>query len=309
MIYTVTLNPSLDACVSVKDFQIGKTNRTEEENIIAGGKGINVSKVLKNLGMESIAWGFLAGFTGEEIQRQLEKVGLTTDFVKVSEGISRINWKLTSIEGTEINGQGPDISPEEAEAFLRKTEVLQKGDVLFLSGSIPTSLPKDFYEKIMKRIEDVEALVILDTAGESLMRGLAHAPFLIKPNHHELGELFHVEIGRLVEAAGYAYKLQEKGAKNVLVSFGGKGAVLLTEDGQVFSAKAPEGKVLNTVGAGDAMLAGFLTGWMQTKDYAYAFRMAVATGSASAFSKGFATKEEINELLPQIICRKECTWL
>lgn len=308
MIYTVTLNPSLDACVSVKDFQIGKTNRTEEESIIAGGKGINVSKVLKNLGMESVAWGFLAGFTGEEIQRQLENENLATDFVKVSEGISRINWKLTSIEGTEINGQGPYISDEEAEAFLQKTEALKKGDILFLSGSIPPSLPKDFYEQIMQRVKDKEALVILDTSGESLMRGLAHEPFLIKPNHHELGELFHVEIERLEDAAGYAYKLQEKGAKNVLVSFAGKGAVLLTEDGQVFSAKAPEGKVLNTVGAGDAMLAGFWAGWMKTKDYEYAFQMAVATGSASAFSKGFATKEEINELLTQIICKKESTW-
>lgn len=308
MIYTVTLNPSLDACVSVKDFQIGKTNRTEEESIIAGGKGINVSKVLKNLEVESVAWGFLAGFTGEEIQRQLERENLATDFVKVSEGISRINWKLTSIEGTEINGQGPCISDEEAELFLQKMEALKKGDILFLAGSISPSLPKDFYEQIMQRVKDKEALVILDTSGESLIRGLSHAPFLIKPNHHELGELFRVEIERMEEAAGYAYKLQEKGAKNVLVSFGGKGAVLLTEDGQVFSAKAPEGKVLNTVGAGDAMLAGFWAGWMQTMDYEYAFRMAVAAGSASAFSKGFATKEEINELLTQIICKKESTW-
>lgn len=307
MIYTVTLNPSLDAFCLVKDFKTGKTNRTDAEYIFAGGKGINVSKVLKNLGIESVALGFLAGFTGEEIQRQLEEDGLSTDFVKVAEGISRINWKLVSIEGTEINGQGPKISTEEAEAFLNKLESLQKGDILFLSGSIPPSLSKDFYEQIMNRVKGTGASVILDTIGEGLLKGLYHTPFLIKPNHHELGELFQVEIEGTEDAIFYGHKLQEAGAENVLISMAGKGAVLLTLDGQIFTTEAPKGEVRNTVGAGDAMLAGFMAGWLETGDYGYALRMAVATGSASAFSRGFATKEEIYTLLPQIVCRQENT--
>lgn len=305
MIYTVTLNPSLDAFCSVKDFQTGKTNRTDAEYIFAGGKGINVSKVLKNLGLESVALGFLAGFTGEEIQRQLEADGLSTDFVKVEEGISRINWKLVSIEGTEINGQGPKISAEEAEAFLQKLESLQKGDILFLSGSIPASLPGDFYEQIMDRVKEAGGSVILDATGESLLKGLSHNPFLIKPNHHELGELFQVEIEGTEDAIFYGHKLQEAGAENVLVSLAGKGAVLLTGDGQILSADAPQGEVHNTVGAGDAMLAGFLAGWLETRAYEHALRMAVATGSASAFSERFATKEEIYTILQQIVCRQE----
>lgn len=305
MIYTVTLNPSLDAFCSVKDFQTGKTNRTDAEYIFAGGKGINVSKVLKNLGIESVALGFLAGFTGEEIQRQLEADGLSTDFVKVEEGISRINWKLISIEGTEINGQGPKISAEEAEVFLQKLENFQKRDILFLAGSIPASLPGDFYEQIMDRVKGTGASVILDTIGEGLLKGLSHNPFLIKPNHHELGELFQVEIRGAEDAIFYGHKLQEAGAENVLVSLAGKGAVLLTGDGQILSAEAPQGEVHNTVGAGDAMLAGFMAGWLETGDYEYALRMAVATGSASAFSRGFATKGEIDRLLPLIRSKKE----
>lgn len=305
MIYTVTLNPSLDAFCSVRDFQTGKTNRADAEYIQAGGKGINVSKVLKNLGMESVALGFLAGFTGAEIQRQLEEDGLVTDFVKVKEGISRINWKLTSIEGTEINGQGPSISTEEAEAFLQKLGCLQKGDILFLSGSIPASLQSDFYEKIMECVKAIGVSVILDTVGENLLKGLSYHPFLIKPNHHELGELFHVEIKEREDAIVYGRKLQAAGAENVLVSLGGNGAVLLTLDGQMFTAEAPKGEVCNTVGAGDSMLAGFMCGWLETGDYEQAFRLAVATGSASAFSRGFATKEEIDRLLPLIRSKKE----
>lgn len=305
MIYTVTLNPSLDVFCSVRDFQTGKTNRTDAEYILAGGKGINVSKVLKNLGMESVALGFLAGFTGEEIERQLEEDGLTADFVKVKEGISRINWKLTSIEGTEINGQGPSISPEEAEVFLQKLGCLQKGDILFLSGSIPASLQGDFYETIMERVKVIGVSVILDTVGENLLKGLSYHPFLIKPNHHELGEMFHVEIKKREDAIVYGRKLQEAGAENVLVSLGGNGAVLLTLEGQMFTAEAPKGEVCNTVGAGDAMLAGFMCGWLKTGDYEQAFRLAVATGSASAFSRGFATKEEIDSLLPLIRSKKE----
>ena len=300
MIYTVTLNPSLDAFVSVKDFQTGKTNRADEEYILAGGKGINVSKVLKNLGLKSVALGFLAGFTGTEIQRLLEEDGLITDFVWLQEGSSRINWKLISIEGTEINGQGPEILEEEAEVFLQKLKYLQKEDILFLSGSIPASLPSDYYEKIMEHVKLNGVSVILDTNGEGLMRGLSHKPFLIKPNHHELGELFRVEIVDKEDAIFYGQKLKQAGAENVLISMAGKGAVLLASDGQIFTAEAPQGDVRNTVGAGDAMLAGFMAGFLETGDYEKAFRMAVATGSASAFSKGFATKETIHKLLPFI---------
>lgn len=309
MIYTVTLNPSLDAYASVKDFRIGRTNRTEEESIIAGGKGINVSKVLKNLGLESVAFGFVAGFTGEEIERQLNESNIVADFVKLTEGISRINWKLISMEGTEINGQGPNISSKEAETFLQKLQYLQKGDILFLSGSIPTSLPKDFYEQIMNRVKESEVLVILDATGESLLNALLHKPFLIKPNHHELGEVFRTEISGREDAIVYGRKLQEAGAENVLVSLAGEGAVLLTLDGRIFTVQAPKGVVCSTVGAGDAMVAGFMTGWMETGDYEYALRLAVATGSASAFTKGFAGKEEIYNLLPQISSKQENTYL
>lgn len=309
MIYTVTLNPSLDALVSVKDFQIGKTNRTDAESIIAGGKGINVSKVLKKLGLESVAIGFVAGFTGAEIERQLKDCGIIADFVNVVEGISRINWKLISIEGTEINGQGPIISNKETEEFLQKLQYLQKGDILFLSGSIPPSLPRDFYEQIMKQVKETKAMVILDTTGDALLNGLSNKPFLIKPNHHELGEVFHTEISGREDAIVYGRKLQEAGAENVLVSLAGEGAVLLTLDGRIFTVQAPKGVVCSTVGAGDAMLAGFMAGWIETRDYEYALRLAVATGSASAFTKGFAGKEEIYNLLPQISSKQENTYL
>lgn len=243
MIYTVTFNPSLDYIVSVDDFQLGKTNRTASELMFAGGKGINVSIVLKNLGLDSTALGFTAGFTGEEIAKRLEADGIRTDFVNVPEGISRINVKLKNIDGTEINGMGPKIGPEELGKLLAQLEKLEAGDVLVLAGSIPKSMPDDIYRGILKRLDGKNILTVVDATGELLVNVLKYHPFLIKPNNHELGELFDVEIATKEQAAPYARKLQEKGAKNVLVSMGGQGAVFLSETGELFMAEAPKGEL------------------------------------------------------------------
>lgn len=302
MIYTVTLNPSLDYIVKVKDFHTGRTNRTEAERICAGGKGINVSLVLKALGVESVAWGFLAGFTGAEIQRQLDEAGVQTDFVTVTEGNSRINWKLTEQEGTEINGQGPEISDIEAGKLLQKCRCLKAGDILFLSGSLPGSLHGDFYGQIMDIASENGATVILDAGGNALLQGVSHEPYLIKPNHYELGEIYGKELQTVEEVIPYGQKLQDAGAKNVLISLAGAGAVLLTENGQVIRANAPQGVVKNAVGAGDAMLAGFMVGIINSGSFFTALQLAVATGSASAFSEAFATMEEIDRILPMVKC-------
>lgn len=304
MIYTVTFNPSLDYIVSVDDFQLGKTNRTASELMFAGGKGINVSIVLKNLGLDSTALGFTAGFTGEEIAKRLEADGIRTDFVNVPEGISRINVKLKNIDGTEINGMGPKIGPEELGKLLAQLEKLEAGDVLVLAGSIPKSMPDDIYRGILKRLDKKNILTVVDATGELLVNVLKYHPFLIKPNNHELGELFDVEIATKEQAAPYARKLQEKGAKNVLVSMGGQGAVFLSETGELFMAEAPKGELKNSVGAGDSMVAGFITGWMQKGSYEHAFRMGVSTGSASAFSDNFATKQEVEAVYEKCEVKK-----
>lgn len=304
MIYTVTFNPSLDYIVSVDDFQLGKTNRTASELMFAGGKGINVSIVLKNLGLDSTALGFTAGFTGEEIAKRLEADGIRTDFVNVPEGISRINVKLKNIDGTEINGMGPKIGPEELGKLLAQLEKLEAGDVLVLAGSIPKSMPDDIYRGILKRLDKKNILTVVDATRELLVNVLKHHPFLIKPNNHELGDLFDVEIATKEQAAPYARKLQEKGAKNVLVSMGGQGAVFLSETGELFMAEAPEGELKNSVGAGDSMVAGFITGWMQKDSYEHAFRMGVSTGSASAFSDNLATKQEVEAVYEKCEVKK-----
>lgn len=304
MIYTVTFNPSLDYIVSVDDFQLGKTNRTASELMFAGGKGINVSIVLKNLGLDSTALGFTAGFTGEEIAKRLEADGIRTDFVNVPEGISRINVKLKNIDGTEINGMGPKIGPEELGKLLAQLEKLEAGDVLVLAGSIPKSMPDDIYRGILKRLDKKNILTVVDATRELLVNVLKHHPFLIKPNNHELGDLFDVEIATKEQAAPYARKLQEKGAKNVLVSMGGQGAVFLSETGELFMAEAPEGELKNSVGAGDSMVAGFITGWMQKDSYEHAFRMGVSTGSASAFSDNLATKQEVEAVYAKCEVKK-----
>lgn len=300
MIYTVTFNPSLDYIVSVADFKLGLTNRTNSELILPGGKGINVSIILNHLGFESTALGFVAGFTGKEIVKEIENLGITSDFISTPDGISRINVKLKSIDGTEINGMGPDISPEKVEELMKKLDVLGEGDVLVLAGSIPASMPDDMYSRIMKRLDGRGILFFVDATGDLLKNVLKYHPFLIKPNNHELGELFGVELKKRDEVVPYAKKLQEMGARNVLVSMAGEGAVLVAEDGSVCSGPAPKGELVNAVGSGDSMVAGFLAGWMEKQDFRHAFYMGVSSGSASAFSEYLATKEEIMALYERI---------
>lgn len=296
MIYTVTFNPSLDYIVSVNDFQLGLTNRTDSELILPGGKGINVSTILMNLGIDSTAFGFAAGFTGEEIIREVEAMGIRSDFIKIDSGISRINLKLKNIDGTEINGSGPEISEEKIEELLRKLDILGEGDILVLAGSIPASMPADMYSTIMERLQHKNVTFIVDATKDLLINVLKYKPFLIKPNNHELGELFDVKLTTREEVIPYGKKLQKQGARNVLISMAGEGAVLVAEDGSVYEAPAPKGTLVNAVGAGDSMVAGFTAGWIEKKDYRHAFYMGVSAGSASAFSEYLATKEEIMDL-------------
>lgn len=299
MIYTVTFNPSLDYIVSVKDFRTGIVNRTMDEIIFPGGKGINVSMVLKNLGYDNTAMGFMAGFTGEAICSMLQKKGVTTDFITVEKGVSRINVKLRSDEETEINGQGPEIEAKDIDKLYRKLDLLEDGDTLVLAGSIPDVMPQSIYMDIMKYLEKKNIYIVVDATRDLLVNVLAYSPFLIKPNNYELGEIFGVEIKNKDDVVAYAKKLQEKGARNVLVSMAGDGAVLVTEDGNEFRAEAPKGKVVNSVGAGDSMVAGFIAGFLSTREYMQAFKLGVCTGSASAFSEELATKKEVEELLKQ----------
>ena len=301
MIYTVTFNPSLDYIVSVKDFKLGLTNRTDSELMLPGGKGINVSIVLKNLGIDNTALGFVAGFTGEEVVKRLEKFGVKNGFLEIPEGFTRINVKLKSIDGTEINGQGPSISEEKIEQLMTRLDEMGEGDVLFLSGSIPASMPDDTYQKIMERLKGKGVLISVDATQELLLKVLPYHPFLIKPNNHELGEIFGVELKTRESVVPYGKKLQEMGAENVLVSMAGEGAVLIASDGQVYDAPAPKGILKNGVGAGDSMVAGFMAGWLERKEYRHAFCMGVAAGSASAFSEQLAVKEEIDQVYEQVI--------
>jgi len=301
MIYTVTFNPSLDYIVSVDDFKLGLTNRTSSELILPGGKGTNVSTVLKNLGFESTALGFVAGFTGNEIVKRLNDMGIESDFISIENGISRINLKLKSIDGTEINGAGPDISEEKVNELMDKLNQLKEGDVLVLAGSIPSSMSDNIYRDIMADLKDRGVMIIVDATKDLLLNVLEYHPFLIKPNNHELGEIFDVKLTTREEVIPYGRKLQEKGARNVLVSMAGEGAVLIAEDGQVFDTPAPKGKLINGVGAGDSMVAGFVAGWIEKQDYEYAFHMGVASGSASAFSENLATKEEIINVYNQVM--------
>ena len=301
MIYTVTFNPSLDYIVSVDDFKLGLTNRTSSELILPGGKGTNVSTVLKNLGLESTALGFVAGFTGNEIVKRLNDMGIKSDFISIENGISRINLKLKSIDGTEINGAGPDISEDKVNELMDKLNQLKEGDVLVLAGSIPSSMSDNNYRDIMADLKDRGVMIVVDATKDLLLNVLEYHPFLIKPNNHELGEIFNVKLTTREEVIPYGRKLQEKGARNVLVSMAGEGAVLIAEDGQVFDAPAPKGKLINGVGAGDSMVAGFVAGWIEKQDYEYAFHMGVASGSASAFSENLATKEEIINVYNQVM--------
>lgn len=297
MIYTVTFNPSLDYIVTVNDFRMGVVNRTSREILFPGGKGVNVSMVLKNLGCESTALGFAAGFTGQELTRLLEEKGITADFIHVKNGTSRINVKLRAQKETEINGQGPRIAGEDIQRLYKKLDGLQDGDILVLAGSIPDTMPGSMYMDIMQHLQDKRLNIVVDATKDLLVNVLPYRPFLIKPNNHELGEIFHTIITDKDEVVRYAKALQEKGVRNVLVSMAGEGAVLVTEDGKEYRTEAPKGTVVNSVGAGDSMVAGFLYGYLTEGDYEKAFRYGVCTGSASAFSEELATKEEVFALL------------
>ena len=300
MIYTVTFNPSLDYIVSVDDFKLGLTNRTSSELMLPGGKGINVSTVLMNLGIENTALGFTAWFVGKEIIRRLHEMGVKSEFIQISEGVSRINLKLKSIDGTEINGAGPVISKDKVEELMKKLEELGEGDVLFLAGSIPSSMPDDMYEQIMARLDGKGVMIVVDATKDLLVNVLKYHPFLVKPNNHELGEIFGKVLESEADIVEYAKKLQEMGAGNVLISMAGDGAILVTEDGTVSSKKPPKGTVVNSVGAGDSMVAGFLAGYLKTGDYGYALKLGTASGGATAFSHGIGSREKIMELFTQL---------
>ena len=296
MIYTVTFNPSLDYIVGTEGFQLGNTNRTVSELMLPGGKGINVSTVLKNLGIESTALGFTAGFTGEEIRRRVGELGFRSEFIDVGNGFSRINVKMKEFDGTEINGQGPVIGEEAVGRLLERLDSLEEGDTLVLAGSIPSSMPDSIYSDILARLEGRGIVFVVDATKDLLLNVLKYRPFLIKPNHHELGEIFGVELENREDVVPYAERLQEQGAQNVLVSMGGKGAVLLDTEGNVHMLPVPKGTLVNAVGSGDSMVAGFLAGWTEKKDYEHAFKMGISAGSASAFSELLATEEEIRRL-------------
>lgn len=300
MVYTVTFNPSLDYIVDVPDFKEGRTNRTSRELIYPGGKGINVSIVLRNLGIDSVALGFAAGFTGEEIKRLMAESGVKNDFITCEEGISRINLKIRNIDGTEINGMGPKIGQEDIGRLYEKLDKLSDGDTLILAGSIPASMPETMYMDILEYLSEKKLDIVVDATKDLLMNVLRYHPFLIKPNNHELGEIFGLELKTEEELISYAGKLQELGARNVLVSMAGDGALLLTEKGEVYRAQTPKGKLVNAVGAGDSMVAGFVAGYKKTESYENAFYMGLCTGSASAFSEKLATEAEVKALLQQI---------
>ena len=296
MIYTVTFNPSLDYIVDVTDFKTGVVNRTTGEKIFAGGKGINVSMVLKNLGMSNTSLGFTAGFTGNEIKRLLGKKGVDTDFIEVEDGISRINVKLRSNEESEINGQGPVITEDNIKKLYEKLDCLKESDVLVLAGSIPDVMPSSMYMDIMKHLEGRGINIVVDATRNLLTNVLAYKPFLIKPNNHELGEIFGVEITDKDDVIKYAKKLQEQGARNVLVSMAKDGAMLTDENGSVHKIGNAKGKLINSVGCGDSMVAGFTAGYIKTADYSYALRLGSACGNATAFSEKLATREEIERV-------------
>ena len=302
MIYTVTFNPSIDYIVRLEDLTVGEINRVNYEQILPGGKGINVSIVLKNLGHDSAALGFLAGFTGVAMQQMLHSFGVKDDFVRLDDGFSRINVKIKAGRETEINGQGPVITEEAQRTLFEKLDRLKSGDTLVLAGSIPNTLPDDIYERIMEHLAGRGIRIVVDATKNLLRRVLKYRPFLIKPNNHELGEMFGVELKTDDDIIFHAKKLQEEGATNVLISMAGDGAILLTSEGVFYRSAAPKGTLVNSVGAGDSMVAGFLAGFMESDgDYERAFYMGVATGSASAFSENLATREEALALLKTIV--------
>lgn len=299
MVYTVTFNPAIDYVIHTDQVRLGATNRSEGEEMYFGGKGINVSIVLRELGIESKALGFTAGFTGQAIGKGLTDMGINTDFVELKEGNSRINVKIKSLEETELNGQGPDIDDKAIENLFEKLDCLKDGDSLILAGSIPASLPSDIYERILERLSDKNIRVVVDAVKDLLLNVLKYKPFLIKPNNHELGELFGVELKTDEDIEKYARKLQDMGAVNVLISMAGDGAMLIDEFGKTHRCGVCKGTVKNSVGAGDSMVAGFLAGFLKG-DYEYALKLGTAAGGATAFSDGLAKKDKIFELMEML---------
>lgn len=297
MIFTVTFNPSLDYIVRVDEMRLGTINRTNYEQLLPGGKGINVSIVLGNLGHPSRALGFSAGVTGVALEKLLADAGVDADLVHVKEGFTRINAKVKAVEETELNGQGPRIAPEDVDALFSKLDVLGQDDTLVISGSVPNTLPSDMYEQVMERLAGRGVRIVVDAERDLLTRVLPYRPFLVKPNNHELGDIFGVTLKTRDEVVPYARRMQEMGAQNVLVSMAGEGGVLVAADGQVYQSPAAKGTVVNSVGAGDSCVAGFLAGLMETGSYQTAFRMGLAAGSASAFSDHLATRSEVEDLM------------
>ncbi len=299
MVYTVTFNPAIDYVVHTGDMQVGNVNRSKSEEIYYGGKGINVSIVLKELDIKSKALGFVAGFTGKAIEEGVRSMGIETDFVQLEKGFSRINVKIKATQETELNGKGPEIPGYAIEQLYKKLEELNKGDTLVLAGSIPGSLPNDIYENILAFIKGRGVRAVVDATGKLLLNVLKYKPFLIKPNNHELSEMFGVELKDRQDIIFYGKKLHEMGAQNVLISMAGDGAILIDEYGKVHKCGVCKGVVKNSVGAGDSMVAGFIAG-SEKGDYEYALKLGTATGGATAFSEGLAKKEDIFTLLKQL---------
>lgn len=300
MIYTVTFNPAIDYVVELVSFNIGEINRTTREYMNLGGKGVNVSRVLTNLEVPNVALGFVAGFTGDALRNGLERMGVKTDFISLEEGNTRINVNIKGVEETDINARGPEIPNSAIDELFKKLDNLQSGDTLVLAGSIPTSLPNDMYERIMERLYGKGIRFVVDATRDLLVKSLKYEPFLIKPNNHELGEIFGLELTTDNEIIYYARELKKQGAKNVLISMAGDGAILVDENDVAHKIGTPKGKVKNSVGAGDSMVAGFCAGYLEKDDYKYALRMGTAAGSASAFSESLATKQEVIDLLNKI---------
>lgn len=300
MIYTVTLNPSIDYVIKLDNLKNGEVNRTKEEYVYPGGKGINVSLILKELGYKSRALGFVSGFTGAYIKDTLINKGLEEDFINLENGFTRINVKVKSNEETEINGQGPNIDDESLNKLYEKLDSLKENDILVLAGSIPKTLDSSLYENIMKRLANKNVKIVVDATKDLLMNVLKRKPFLIKPNNHELEELFNVKLNGIDDIITYAKKLKEMGAKNVLVSMGKDGALLINEDEKVLISNVAKGEVKNSVGAGDSMVAGFIAGYLNSNNYEEALKLGAASGGATAFSNDLATKEDIYKLIDEI---------
>ncbi len=305
MIYTITFNPALDYLVQAENFETGKINRTKAEKILPGGKGLNVSIVLKNLEIDNTALGFIAGFTGEELKQQIEKFGVKTEFIKVQNGITRINVKISTtkgqkIEETAINGNGPFIEQKDIEELLKKVQNMSTNDFVILAGNVPKNIDSSIYEKICEILSKRKIPFIVDSTQELLVNILKYNPFLIKPNKEEIAETLKCKLDTRDDIINAARELKTMGAQNVLVSLGADGAILITSEDKVYISTAPKGQVLNTVGAGDSMVAGFLAGFYKTQDYLYALKMGVAAGSASTFSTKLATKEEVDLLFKKL---------